>query len=206
MWNRISFCDLTLTYPFVQNASAKVDAILAENPDKSLDQLVEEKKINNDQKAQHLRKATLLSVVANAEEQIAHYKQFAAQYEERLVDQKAELTKAHKEELEAVRRNAIADATEASKNKSHRELYTLTKFLCGAATLRGQEGQDSIENQAFEGVLYQVYGGSQEAVTNMLKLIDGSDEKITSADGKELDFTCQCYLIIIPRPLTDLGL
>lgn len=121
------------------------------------------------------------------------------------MDQKAELTKAHKEELEAVRQNVIADAAEASKNKSCQELYTLTKFLCGAATLRGQEGQDSIENQAFEGVLYQVYGGSQEAVSNMVKLIDGSDEKITSADGKELDFTCQCYSTTIPRPLTDLG-
>lgn len=47
-----------------------MDAIIAENPDKSLDDLIEEKKINNDQKAQVLKKPSLQATVAQTEEQI----------------------------------------------------------------------------------------------------------------------------------------
>ncbi|CAG7937156.1 unnamed protein product [Penicillium olsonii] len=170
------------------NASAKVDAILAENPDKSLDQLVEEKKINSDQRAQHLRKSALQAAAAQTEEQIGHYKHFAAQYEERLVAQKSELAKDHEEELEAVRANAIADATEASRKALRTQLHTMTKFLCGAAMLR-RDGVVNTETQAFEGVLFQVYGGSHDSVNNMLKVINGADEKITAVEGDVLDFT-----------------
>jgi hypothetical protein len=132
--------------------------------------------------------------VAQAEEQIAHYKQFASQYEERLTAQKAELTKAHEEELEAVRGNAIADATETSKTALRQQLHTLTKFLCGAATLRRDGDANDTESQAFEGVLFQVYGGSQEAVNSMVKIIDGVDEKIATVEGNLLDFTCEYYI------------
>ncbi|CAG8175038.1 unnamed protein product [Penicillium salamii] len=170
------------------NASAKVDAILAENSDKTLDELVAEKKINSDQKAQYERKASLQEAAAQIEEQIAIYKQFAAQYEERLAAQKSDLTKDREEELEAVRANAIADATEASKKALRTQLHTMTKFLCGAATMRRDEVVNT-ESQAFEGVLYQVYGGSLESVNNMLKIIDGVDEKITAVEGNVLDFT-----------------
>ncbi|CAG8194835.1 unnamed protein product [Penicillium salamii] len=170
------------------NACTKVDAILAENSDKTLDELVADKKINSDQKAQYERKASLQEAAAQIEEQIAIYKQFAAQYEERLAAQKSDLTKDREEELEAVRANAIADATEASKKALRTQLHTMTKFLCGAATMRRDEVVNT-ESQAFEGVLYQVYGGSQESVSNMLKIIDGVDEKITAVEGNVLDFT-----------------
>ncbi|KAJ5350458.1 hypothetical protein N7541_008185 [Penicillium brevicompactum] len=170
------------------NASAKVDAILAEYPDKSLDQLIEEKKINSDQKAQHLRKATLQATAAQAEEQITHYKNFAAQYEERMVAKEAELTRSFADDLETVRANAIADATESAKKAERRRLHTLAKFLCSAAILR-RDGEVNTETQAFEAVLFQIYGGSQESVSNMLKVIDGIDEKIISDENTVLEVT-----------------
>ena len=174
-----------------QNSTAKLDAILAENPGKSLDELIEEKKINNDQKAQAMKKPSLQAAVNQIEEQIAIYKQFAAQYEEKLASQKAELLKAHKEELEAVRGNAIADATESSAKALRERLLTMSKFLCAAANLRREGDATTLESLAFEGVLFQVYGGSQDAVNAMVKLIDGADEKVIGVEGDALEFTCE---------------
>ncbi|CAP98428.1 hypothetical protein E8E15_000853 [Penicillium rubens] len=171
------------------NSLGKVDAIIAENPDKSLDDLIEEKKINNDQKAQVLKKPSLQATVAQTEEQIGHYKQFAAQYEDRLAAQKAALVKAHEEELEAVRNNAIADATEASKKTLRQQFYTVTKFLCAAAILRRDGDAVSTESRAFEGVLFEVYAGNQSAVNSLLKIAEGADEKVNTVEGTTLDFT-----------------
>ncbi|CAG8187677.1 unnamed protein product [Penicillium nalgiovense] len=171
------------------NSLGKVDAIIAENPDKSLDDLIEEKKINNDQKAQVLKKPSLQATVAQAEEQIGHYKQFAAQYEDRLAAQKAALAKAHEAELEAVRNNAIADATEASKKTLRQQFYTVTKFLCAAAILRRDGDAITTESRAFEGVLFEVYAGNQSAVNSLLKIAEGADEKINAVEGTTLDFT-----------------
>lgn len=171
------------------NSLAKVDAIIAENPDKSLDELIEEKKINNDQKAQVLKKPTLQATVAQAEEQIGHYKQFAVQYEDRLAAQKAALVKAHEAELEAVRNNAIVDATEASKKALRQQFYTVTKFLCAAAILRRDGDAVTTESRAFEGVLFEVYAGNQSAVNSLLKIAEGADEKVNAVEGTPLDFT-----------------
>ncbi|KAF7520009.1 hypothetical protein PCG10_009490 [Penicillium crustosum] len=171
------------------NSLAKVDAIVAENPDKSLDQLIEEKKINNDQKAQVLKKPTLQATIAQVEEQIGHYKQFAVQYEDRLAAQKAALVKAHEAELEAVRNNAIADATEASKKALRQQFYTVTKFLCAAAILRRDGDAVTTESRAFEGVLFEVYAGNQSAVNSLLKIAEGADEKVNAVEGTTLDFT-----------------
>ncbi|KAJ5959100.1 uncharacterized protein N7479_006250 [Penicillium vulpinum] len=171
------------------NSLTKVDAIIAENPDKSLDELVDEKKINNDQKAQVLKKPTLQATIAQTEEQIGHYKQFAIQYEDRLVAEKAALVKAHEAELEAVRKNAIVDATEASKKALRQQFYTVTKFLCAAAILRRDGDAVTTESRAFEGVLFEVYAGNQSAVNSLLKIAEGADEKVNSVEGTILDFT-----------------
>ena len=47
----------------------KVDSIIAENPGVSLDDLVASRKINNDQKAQALKKPVLQVQLAQLEEQ-----------------------------------------------------------------------------------------------------------------------------------------
>ncbi|KAJ5661673.1 uncharacterized protein N7477_009289 [Penicillium maclennaniae] len=170
------------------NATAKTDAIIAENPGKSLDELVAEKKLNADQKAQALKKPALQAQVAQIEEQFSHYREFAAQYEERLASQKAALEKIHHEELEAVRANAVADTTEATSRLLRQQLLTLTKFLCAAANSR-RAGEESLESRALEGVLFQVYAGNQDAVNSMLKLINGADDKVPSVEGPDLEFT-----------------
>ncbi|KAI9924536.1 hypothetical protein ASPWEDRAFT_172497 [Aspergillus wentii DTO 134E9] len=171
------------------NATVKVDAIIAENPGKSLDELVAEKKINNDQKAQALKKPSLQAAVTQIEEQISHFKEFAAHYEDRLASQKTDLEKAHKEELNALREKSVAEAAEASKKEFEKRLLTLSKFLCAAAAMRRSGDETSNESRGFEGVLYQVYGGSLEAVGFMSKLIDGVDEKIVGVEGEALDIT-----------------
>ncbi|KKK15508.1 hypothetical protein P175DRAFT_0516513 [Aspergillus ochraceoroseus IBT 24754] len=171
------------------NATAKVDSIIAENPGKSLDDLVAEKKINNDQKAQALKKPSLQASVTQIEEQIAHYKEFAAYYEQRLVSQKAELEKAHKEEVESLQEKASVAASETGKDELNQRLLSLSKFLCAAANMRRSGDETSSESRAFEGVLYQVYGGSLEAVASILKLVDGVEEKIVSVEGETLDVT-----------------
>lgn len=192
---RYLLCSFKLTEFLLQNSTAKVDATLAENPGKSLDELVAEKKINTDQKAQALKKPALQANVAQVEEQISQYKQFAAHYEERLASQKAALEKEHKEKLESFRENAVNEATDACKKEFGNRLLTLSKFLCAAAAMRMSGDETSGESRAFEGVLYQVYGGSAEAVTSMLKLIDGVDEKVPGVEGDTLDFTCRSYLM-----------
>ncbi|KAE8378705.1 hypothetical protein BDV26DRAFT_261041 [Aspergillus bertholletiae] len=171
------------------NATAKVDAIIAENSEKSLDDLVAEKKINADQKAQALKKPALQATIAQIEEQIANYKEFAVQYEQRLTTQQAELEKAHKEELDAIREKAVSEANKASQADLRQRLLSLSKFLCAAATMRRSGDETSSLTRAFEGVLYQVYGGSHEAVNSMLKLIDGVDEKVVSVEGEALEIT-----------------
>ncbi|KAJ5645484.1 hypothetical protein N7507_011495 [Penicillium longicatenatum] len=177
------------------NATAKIDAILAEHPGKSLDDLVEEKTINADQKAQALKKPSLQAAVAQIEEQLGHYKQFAAQYEEKIAnqkaaldEQKAALDKIHQEELAAVRANALADATESTSRVLRENLLDVAKFLCAAANLR-RAGDETPEGVAFEAVLYQVYAGNQDAVTSMVKLIEGAEEPIQGLEGETLDFT-----------------
>lgn len=152
---------------------------------------MEEHKINADQKAQALKKPALQAQVAQIEEQLGHYKQFAAQYEEKLANQKATLEKAHQEELEAVRGNVIADATETTAKALREQLLTLSKFLCAAAQSRHAGDAESPESQAFESVLFQVYGGHSDAVTAMLKLIDGADENVVGIEGNTLDMTCE---------------
>ncbi|KAJ6096728.1 hypothetical protein N7486_007474 [Penicillium sp. IBT 16267x] len=177
------------------NATVKIDTILAEHPGKSLDDLVEEKKINADQKAQALKKPSLQAAVTQIEEQLGHYKQFAAQYEEKIAiqkaaldQQKAALDKIHQEELAAVRANALADATESTSRVLRENLLEIAKFLCAAANMR-RAGDETAEGVAFEAVLYQVYAGNQDAVTSMVKLIEGADEQIQGLEGETLDLT-----------------
>ena len=54
----------------------KIDAIIAENPNVSLDDLVSQRKINNDQKAAAVKKPQLQLQLAAFEEQIAQYRKF----------------------------------------------------------------------------------------------------------------------------------
>lgn len=158
--------------------------------------MVNEKKINADQKAQALKKPALQAQVAQIEEQIAQYKQFASHYEERLVSQKAALEAAHKEEIEAIQQKAAAEIKESQESKLRSQLLTLSQFLRTAASFRHAGEEASAEAPAFEGVLLQIYGGTKDAVDAMVKLIDGADEKIVGVDEQLLDVTCKFYVTL----------
>ncbi|KAF1827394.1 uncharacterized protein K489DRAFT_15032 [Dissoconium aciculare CBS 342.82] len=80
------------------SASQKIDAIIAENPGKSLDSLVADRKLNADQKAAALKKPQLQAQLAQLEEQSAHYRKFDADYQVKFNKQREDLLATHRDE------------------------------------------------------------------------------------------------------------
>jgi hypothetical protein len=138
-----------------------------------------------------LKKPALQASIAQLEEQISQFKQHAVYYEERLTSQKAELEKAHKEELESALQQKATEARESAEKDFRDRLLVLTRFLCAAAAMRASGDATSNESRAFEGALLQVYGGNEDAVSAMVKLIEGNDTQVPSTDGELLDVTCK---------------
>jgi ribosomal protein L16 Arg81 hydroxylase len=81
----------------------KVDSIIAENPGVALDDLVASRKINNDEKAQALKKPGLQAQLAQLEEQVVLYKKFDQEYQQKIATEKVLVQSAHTEELEKLR-------------------------------------------------------------------------------------------------------
>ncbi|KAI4225542.1 MAG: hypothetical protein LQ349_007053 [Xanthoria aureola] len=171
------------------NATQRVDTIVAENPDQTLDQLLAARKINPDQKAQAQKKPSLQASLAQLEEQVAQYKQFDEDYQKRLATEKAALATSHKDELEKVKEAAIAEAKAESAKEAKDNLLALSKFLRAAAAKRQGGDETSPENRAFEGALLLVYGGEAGAVAAMESLIAGGDEKVPTVDQVPSDYT-----------------
>jgi len=178
-----------------QNATQKVDSIIAENPNLSLDELLTSRKINQDQKAQAQKKPSLQASLAQLEEQIAQYKQFDEDYQKRLTTEKQALETAHKDEMDKVKGAVAAEAKAESQKEAKDNLLTLSKFLRAAAAKRQSGDETSPENRAFEGALLLVYGGEAGAVVAMEQLILGSDEKVPTVDQTPSDFTCKLELL-----------
>lgn len=174
----------------VQNATQKVDSIIAENPGVSLDELAASRKINADQKAQAQRKPKLQAELAQLEEQIAQYKKFDAEYQEKHAREKEILQKSHSSELEALREAVKTEAAIEQKKVFREKLLTLSRFLRAAAARRQLEDDDSDLTKAFEGALLQVYGGDAVAVSAAEKLIDGTEDSVPSTEGVQLSVTC----------------
>ena len=110
----------------------KVDSIIAENPGVSLDDLVASRKINNDQKAQALKKPGLQTQLAQLEEQVIHYKKFDQEYQRKLVTEKALLQSAHMEELEKLRETLKAEAAIELEKTFKERILILSRFLRAA--------------------------------------------------------------------------
>ena len=170
-----------------------MDLIVAENPDKSLDELLTARKINADQKAQAQKKPALQASLAQLEEQISQYKQFDEEYQKRLAAEKAALESSHSEELAKVKLSAAAEAHAEAKKITQESLLALSRFLRAAAAKRQDGDETSEENRAFEGALLLVYGGDANAVAAMEKLIDGSEDKVPFVDSQLSDFTCEFW-------------
>lgn len=185
---------LTVT---TQNATQKVDSIIAENPNHTLDELLAVRKINQDQKIQAQKKPALQASLAQLEEQVAQYKQFDEDYQKRLATEKAALATSHKDELDKVKEAATSAAKAESANEAKDNLLVLSKFLRAAAAKRQGGDEASPENRAFEGALLLVYGGEAGAVAAMESLIVGSDDKVPTVDQVPSEYTCKANVPLL---------
>ncbi|KAI0901392.1 hypothetical protein F4806DRAFT_452112 [Annulohypoxylon nitens] len=177
----------------ITNAS-KTDALIDQHKDKSLDQLVEEKIINADQRAQRLKKPQLESQLAQLEEQLAQYKKVDEDYRSRFAAEKASLEKSLSEKYEKEKADAVDEikkqAAADAKTIKHDSLLVLSQFLRLAAARRTEEADPNAdENMALEGVLLNVYSGDENAVSTMIKLIEGSEETTFGVSGDQLQTT-----------------
>jgi hypothetical protein len=171
---------------------AKTDAVLKENPDVSLDDLVAQRKLNQDQKASALKKPQLQAQLVTLDEQVQQYKKFDADFQQQLQKQKSDLTSTHGEELEKIKKEAQAEAAERSQTELKSKLLIFSQFLRAAAARRNaEEDSEADENRAFEGTLLLVYGGDQKAVETALNLIEGTEEQVTSIEGTLLPVKCR---------------
>lgn len=91
-----------------------------------------------------------------------------------------------------------AQTKESIEKQFKERLLVLSRFLRAAAAMRRDGDETSSDSRAFEGALFQVYGGTEEAVDAMLKLIDGPEEKVPSVDAEPLDVTCKSIIRINP--------
>ncbi|KAM5345727.1 hypothetical protein ACJ41O_011588 [Fusarium nematophilum] len=169
----------------ITNAS-KTDSLLSQHAGKSLDDLVDAKIINIDQRAQILKKPALQAQLAQFEEQLAQYQRVDEQYRTRAATDKAEWEK----NLEKAKAEAVAEAKGEFTKSLHDNLLVLSQFLRLAA-YRREEAQDpeSDESQAIEGVLLAIYSGDENAVQSMLKLVNGAEDQIVSVPGEQLQTT-----------------
>ncbi|KAI9807545.1 MAG: hypothetical protein M1825_005485 [Sarcosagium campestre] len=173
------------------NATSKVDSVLAENPGKTLDELVADRKINNDQKAQALKKPSLVASLNQLEDQIVQYKQFDQEHQALLTSEKEALRKQHEAELQAIVEKTKEEAKAEAQIEQKRNLLLLSRFLRLAAAKRQEsEGQpDTAEKRALEGLLLLVYGGDETAVTAIDKLIRGSDDRVYNMSQEPEEYT-----------------
>lgn len=180
----------------LQTNASKVDNIISENPDKTLDELVAARKINADQKAQVLKKPALQASLVQLEEQIAQYIKLDAEIKFKYQNEKEAFEKNLREnarkELEEKMALAKAEAQENARKDLEESLLLLSQFLKLAAIRRAEEEAAELEeSKALEGLLAQVYSGDASAVAAMLNLINGSNKTLKSVIGEDLNVTCE---------------
>ncbi|OQV07865.1 hypothetical protein CLAIMM_12223 [Cladophialophora immunda] len=170
-------------------ASAKADAVITENPNVSLDDLVAQKKLNTDQKAQILKKPALQNQVNQLEEQLSHFRAFAQELEEKAAKEKTKLVEAHEAEIALVKEKALQEIENIKTKAVEDGLRVVTHFLHTAASKRQSEEADTDEGRAFEGALLLVYQGNESSLSTLQNLIYGTDDKVPDVHGEPLEFT-----------------
>jgi len=159
--------------------------------------LVTLRKINADQKAQILKKPSLQASLTQLEEQVSQYKKFDEEYKARLSAEKAEFEKTFTEraakELEEAVAAAKAEAMADNEKEQRAGLLLVSQFLRLAAVRRSEDETSALsdENKALEGILSKIYSGDENAVDNMVKIIQGSEEPTVSVNFEPLTTTCQ---------------
>jgi hypothetical protein len=170
-------------------ASTKADTVIAENPGVPLDDLVANKKLNADQKAQILKKPALQAQLAQFEEQLTAFRSFAQELEDKFAKEKSGLTEAHEAEIAAVKEKASQETEKIKTHAVEDGLRVINHFLHAAASKRQSEDVDSAESRAFEGTLLLVYQGNDASLETLKSLIYGTDEKVPDVSGELLDYT-----------------
>ncbi|GAB7365374.1 hypothetical protein MBLNU230_g6452t1 [Neophaeotheca triangularis] len=169
------------------NSMQKIDAIIAENPNTSIDDLVASRKLNNDQRASALKKPQLQAQLTQLEDQVTQYRKVDTEYQSQLAKQREELTAQHQQEVERVTAEVKEQAATNNAKEVRRHLLLFSQFLRAAAAKRTvEEDSEQDENKVFEGILLLVYGGDQKAVDTAIKLVKGSEEHAPSIDGTAL--------------------
>ncbi|EXJ93329.1 hypothetical protein A1O1_01721 [Capronia coronata CBS 617.96] len=170
-------------------ASAKADAVISENPNVPLDDLVAAKKLNADQKAQILKKPGLQAQLAQLEEQLTSFRAFAQEVEERFAREKSILIEEHEAEIATIKETAVREAEGIKAKAVEDGLRVVTHFLHAAASKRQSEDADSDEGRAFEGALLLVYQGNDASLTSLKNLVYGTDDKVPDVNGESLEVT-----------------
>lgn len=170
-------------------AVQKTEAVITEFPDKSLDDLVAQKKINADQKAQILKKPQLESQLKQFEEQYKQLKDFSQDLEARHDKDKAALADTHKAEVQRAKDEALEQAAKDTSAKVREALQVVCQFLHAAAFKRQQDDVDEQESKAYEGVLFYLYQGNTTAMEAMTNLVEGKDETTRDPTGDEIEYT-----------------
>lgn len=170
-------------------AVAKTEAIVNEHKGTSLDELVSQKKINADQKAQILKKSSLEDQLAQLENQHKVILDVIQDSETRFVKEKQDLVQSHQAEAEKVKEEATRDSNERTKSKVREALHITCQFLHAAAFQRQREDVEEIERSAYETVLFRLYQGNNTALDTLSNVVEGSNEKIVENGGNVLDYT-----------------
>lgn len=173
------------------SATAKAQSVVDDNPGVSLDDLVSQKKLNADQKAQMQKKPQLQSQVTQLEEQLTQFRSFAQELEERFSREKATLVEAHDAEVAQLKEEADAKAHEHGIRSTTLQggLKIILEFLHAAASKRSLLEDATDERRAFEGALLLVYQGNEASLSTLQNLIDGTDDKVLDTEGSPVDFT-----------------
>ena len=170
-----------------QANASKTDALLAEHKGKTVDELVAARIINNDQKAQILKKPALQEQLAQLEQQLDQYIKVDKQYRTKAAEDKA----AWEQTAEKAKADAVAEAKADFAKTQRTNMLLVSQFLRLAAFRREEESDpESDESQAIEGALLLLYAGDESAVDAILKLVEGSEDRILSVPGEQLQTTC----------------
>lgn len=191
-------------YRAIRNTNKKLQSIqktegtIGENSGVSLDDLVKQKKINQDQKAQILKKPQIEAQLKQLEEQKRNFEEFAKELEAKHDKEKASLQETHQAELQKAKdetQTARDEATQHQSNESTTKvkdaIRTTCQFLYAVAVARGEEKKvEGPESQAYEAVLNDLYQGTQKSIDVLTNLVEGSEEKVSdSNDGPTIEFT-----------------
>ena len=127
--------------------------------------------------------------LAHLEEQAVQCGKICKDYEDRLIQEKAALAEAHRDELSKAIKEAASNARSEALKRSDEDLLVLSQFLHAATIKRQTTEASSHERQAFEAILLHIYQGNSAALNTLKNLLLGTEDKVVSIEGEILDFT-----------------